>query len=99
MRAGRPAKNGNAARPFPTLRELKISKRQSAEWQRLAAIPEADFEAIMHHGRTAERLTTGGILREWEGTKRRRVASLERMAAELRAAGWTVFPPHAGDRR
>jgi hypothetical protein len=37
--------------------------------------------------------TTGGIIRAWHGAKARRVASLKRMAEELRAAGWTVFPP------
>jgi hypothetical protein len=95
MRAGRPPKNGNPARPL--LRDVGITKRQSADWQKLAEIPEADFLAILDECRTAgQRTTTGGIIRAWYGASPRRIASLERMAAELREAGWTVFPPSDG---
>jgi hypothetical protein len=31
----------------PTLAEIGISKAQSAKWQQLADIPEADFEAAL----------------------------------------------------
>jgi hypothetical protein len=70
---------------------MGITKRQSSEWQKLAEIPDDEFERMLHE--PAKRLSTGGLIRKWHGTKKRRIASLERMAAELRAAGWTVFPP------
>jgi uncharacterized protein YjiS (DUF1127 family) len=97
MRAGRPPKNGHAERPFRTLADVGISKRQSSEWQKLAEIPEAEFLAITRNiaAATGHPATTGGIIRAWHGAKARRVASLERMAEELRAAGWSVFPPDA----
>jgi len=92
MMTGRPPKNGNPARPL--LRNIGISKRQSSEWQKLGQIPEREFLAIIQDQHAAgRRPTTGGIIRVWHGAKARRVASLERMAEELREAGWTVFAP------
>jgi hypothetical protein len=88
MKAGRPPKNSNPARPFRTLASLRISKRQSADWQKIAQIPPAEFEQYLADG-----LSTSAMIRKWHGAKARRLASLGRMAAELRAAGWTVFPP------
>jgi hypothetical protein len=81
MRAGRPPKNGHAERPFRTLADVGISKRQSSEWQKLAEIPEAEFLAITRNiaAATGHPATTGGIIRAWHGAKARRVASLERM--------------------
>jgi hypothetical protein len=90
MKRGRPRENGDPARPFGTLRDMGITKRQSAEWQKLAQIPDAEFEAML---RAPGRRTTGGLISTWHVRRARRLASLERMAAELRAAGWTVFPP------
>jgi hypothetical protein len=94
MRAGRPPKNGHTAVPFRTLASYGISKKQSSRWQKLAEIPTDDFEQILQAA--GGRLSTAGILREWHGAKARRVASTERMANELRAAGWTVLPPSEG---
>ena len=94
IKVGRPPKNGNAARLL--LRNLSITKRQSADWQKLAQIPEAEFEALLADaGDNPRRRSTGALIRRWHGEKARRIASLERMAAELREAGWTVFPPSA----
>jgi hypothetical protein len=94
IRVGRPKKNGNAARLL--LRDVGITKRQSADWQKLAEIPEAEFAALLADAGDNPRLrSTGALIRRWHGEKARRIASLERMAAEVREAGWTVFPPGA----
>ena len=93
MKRGRPAKNGDAVRP-KTLAQLGMTKRQSSEWQKLAQIPDAEFEAML---KGQQKPSTGSLIGEWHGRRERRIASLERMAAELRAAGWIVFPPPASD--
>jgi hypothetical protein len=98
MKRGRPRKNGDPERPFGTLSDIGMTKRQSPDWQKLAEIPEAEFMAILKRQQDAGRRTsTAAIIREWHGARARRLASLERMAAELRAAGWTVFPPPEPD--
>ncbi len=93
MRPGRPPKNGHPARPFRTLAQIGLSKRQSSEWQRLAAIPEADFVNILRELQaTGRRITTGGVLRAFYGAKARR----EYDAALAEAA--RGLPPHEVDQ-
>jgi hypothetical protein len=97
-RGGRPRKTGRAALPASgpvTLAELGFKKGFLAQARRLAAIPSADLEELMAaFHREGRRVTASGILRVWHQTPRRaRPASLERMAALLREAGWTVIPP------
>lgn len=47
---GRPKKNGPPSGPFPestNLADLGLSKNQSATWQKIASIPEDEFEAAV----------------------------------------------------
>jgi hypothetical protein len=104
-RGGRPPKTGSAARPVSerprTLASYGITKDKSSKWQKLAAIPDADFEEILqsykHETGRNSIPTRIGIIRTWNQiTAKRRPASLERMALELRKAGWVVLPPIGG---
>ena len=98
-RGGRPPKTGSAARPVSdqvvTLKQFGITKTQSSQWQKLAKIPDDEFEELLRAFRVDGVMpTTAGLIRTWfQGRGRRRPASLERMAAELRKAGWVVIPP------
>jgi hypothetical protein len=50
--------------PGPTLDSLGISKKQSASWQKVAAIPERQFErAIEQNKQSAGVVTTAAVLR------------------------------------
>jgi hypothetical protein len=71
MKTGRARKNGNAARPFGTLAKMAVTKRQSAEWQKLAQTPAEEFERML---REQGKPSTGSLIREWHGAKPRRLA-------------------------
>jgi hypothetical protein len=58
-----PKKLGNTIEPNSELplSDLGISKKQSADWQKLAQIPQRDFDRSL---KEQERPTTAGIIRE-----------------------------------
>lgn len=54
-------KNPGGRSTADTLSEVGVAHHQSSRWQRLATIPEPDFEAYIERGRQGE-LTTAGAL-------------------------------------
>jgi hypothetical protein len=70
-RAGRHPKNNRSTDTTnysqPTLRDLNITKDQSSNWQKLAKVPEPDFEAALADPTTKP--TTAGIIRASEEPK------------------------------
>ena len=60
-KGGRPSgKTGDTTLPV-SLEELGVSKRQSADWQKLAKVEQSDFEAVLADRTTMP--TTNGIIR------------------------------------
>ena len=67
MKRGRPKKrfrDETISASDLRLKDLGITKKQSWQWQRLASIPEEEFEAILAEEMTdPPRMTTESILR------------------------------------
>lgn len=61
---GRPKKTGNQREPVsdPTLSDLGITKKESAKWQAMAAIPEKEFEATLAEAVEAKKPVTATAL-------------------------------------
>lgn len=66
---GQPAHKGPTGLPKapvgrPTLKELRISKKQSSTWQSLAAAPEGEFTCAIACVKNRGELTTAAVLRD-----------------------------------
>jgi hypothetical protein len=56
---GRPSKTPSSTAGVSTLKDLGITPKQSSQWQKLAAVPEPQFEAALA---APEKPTTNGII-------------------------------------
>jgi hypothetical protein len=75
-----PGKTGRKARPVldttPKLSDLGVNKSQSSRWQKLAAIPDGDFEEVVNHARQKAATAVN------QPRKRRTKAEIEAETAE-----------------
>jgi hypothetical protein len=55
-----PIDRSGATTELPRLIDIGISRDQSSKWQRLAGVPQAEFDAAL---KDADRPTTDGIIR------------------------------------
>src|SRR6516164_8463913 len=82
----------------PTLADLGISRNESSKWQKLAAIPETDFEATMadsldNHGTvtTAEVLRAHALRDKWRNDLRDTLEAVEVKEAKALAGRYDVI--------
>jgi hypothetical protein len=69
---------GSNETPSPKLSDLGISKDNSSRWQKLAEIPEEDFERkIVELKQNPERVTTTSIIREQREAERAQSGEME----------------------
>lgn len=59
-RRGQGQGKGRAATPLPKLADLGVTKTQSSRWQRLAAMPEKEFEAKVERTKKKQRSALDG---------------------------------------
>jgi site-specific DNA-methyltransferase (adenine-specific) len=79
--------------PTPRLAELEITRRQSSQWQQLAAVPEPTFEAHISTTRSQRlELTTAGVLTLARQYRPHRAATREPVPILLH------LDPSCGDR-
>lgn len=83
---GRPKVSEHPTLSKPKLSDLGVSRQQASDWQRMAAVPDEDFEAHVQAVVTADKpLTTAGVVEVAKKIEKERLAAEPKPSPDLAA--------------